>query len=357
MTVREGPIDVPGLGQYSDFPMFNTKAVVQQTGVPAPTLRAWERRYTLLSPERTNHAYRLYSERDIMLIRWLKGRVGEGMSISQAIALFRHQDNERQTAPDRERAAFQVAFEGEGQFVSKPQNRGVDAEPGAESHSYPLAQTMQLAREKLLTCFHLFDEVGASQVMASMLAIYAVEQVCSELITPTLWKVGQLWAEGQLSVPVEHFASNFFRGLIENLFYVTSSPHTGPLALVCSAPGEPHELAPLMLALFMRRSGMRVAYLGQSIETAGLMHVVRKLAPALIGVSLTLPTYLSALIDLGNQLRALPSPRPIFAFGGQVFTHYPHVVTQIPGIYLPGDLTATVGRLLEMLQQRSENKN
>jgi hypothetical protein len=40
------------LEQYSDVPLFNTKAVVQQTGIDAPTLRAWERRYMILSPER-----------------------------------------------------------------------------------------------------------------------------------------------------------------------------------------------------------------------------------------------------------------------------------------------------------------
>src|SRR5450759_5688577 len=88
MTVHEGPIEWPALEQFSDAPMFNTKAVAQQTGIAAPTLRAWERRYDLLSPERAGNDYRLYSERDIVLIRWLKERVDSGMSISQAIALF-----------------------------------------------------------------------------------------------------------------------------------------------------------------------------------------------------------------------------------------------------------------------------
>src|SRR5438045_9140342 len=80
----------PHLQHYSNAPLFNTKAVVQQTGITAPTLRAWERRYAILSPERAQNAYRLYSERDIAIIRWLKERVDAGMSISQAVSLFRH---------------------------------------------------------------------------------------------------------------------------------------------------------------------------------------------------------------------------------------------------------------------------
>ena len=90
MSLRDGQYDWLDLEHYSDNPIFNTKAVVQQTGIPGPTLRAWERRYDILSPERANNDYRLYSERDIATIRWLKERVDDGMAIKQAIALFRH---------------------------------------------------------------------------------------------------------------------------------------------------------------------------------------------------------------------------------------------------------------------------
>src|SRR5690242_8561055 len=92
---RERPTEWPHLEHYSTVPLFNTKAVVQQTGITAPTLRAWERRYLLLSPERAQNDYRLYSERDIAIIGWLKERVDAGMAISQAIALFRHLEQEQ----------------------------------------------------------------------------------------------------------------------------------------------------------------------------------------------------------------------------------------------------------------------
>src|SRR6202011_4682828 len=96
IIVQEKPTVWPDLDHYADVPLFNTKAVVQQTGIAAPTLRAWERRYTILSPERAQNDYRLYSERDIALIGWLKERVDAGMSISQAFALFRHLEEEHQ---------------------------------------------------------------------------------------------------------------------------------------------------------------------------------------------------------------------------------------------------------------------
>src|SRR5260370_15340702 len=92
--MREKHTEWSDLEHYADVPLFNTKAVVQQTGITGPTLRAWERRYMILSPERAQNDYRLYSERDIAIIRWLKDRVDTGMSISHAIALFRHLEEE-----------------------------------------------------------------------------------------------------------------------------------------------------------------------------------------------------------------------------------------------------------------------
>lgn len=383
MTVQEGSSGLPDMRHYSDVPMFNTKAVVQQTGVPAPTLRAWERRYRLLSPERANNDYRLYSERDIFMIHWLKERVDSGMAISQAVALFRHMSKSQQhgqqdtsTPPEhlslpleRESSpAFQIILpqfeqnhiatkQGNGTTVQDVDQRPADdaTETGSESQQerYPSLHNMRNVRERLLTTFSQFDEPMASMLMASMLAIYPLEQVCTELITPTMWQIGQLWDEGQLSVATEHFASTFFRALLTNLLHATPDPESSPFAIVCSAPGEPHELAPLMLSLFLRRSGVRIAYLGQSIETAGLLHTIKKISPTLICISLTIPVHLPALIDLGNRIHMMPEPHPIFAFGGQVFARYPDAIQEIRGTYLNGDMKTSVRHLKDMMNENT----
>src|SRR3954471_20745810 len=78
----------PPLGQLSTAPVFNTKAVAYETGVPADTFRAWERRYGVPRPQRTPGGHRLYSERDIAIIRWLRDRTDEGVNISHAVLLL-----------------------------------------------------------------------------------------------------------------------------------------------------------------------------------------------------------------------------------------------------------------------------
>lgn len=354
MTVLGGPIEKPDLEMYSDTPMFNTKSVVQQTGVPGPTLRAWERRYTLLSPERANNAYRLYSERDVVMILWLKERVDAGMTISQAIALFRHKLDEKHHEHRLSSELLQseeIETHQPSPFTTTPEV-SADVKPAHSGQTQPVFPTiynMHLVQEQLVEAFNQLDESQANTIMGSMLAIYPLEQVCTELITPTMWHIGQLWADGVISVSVEHFASNFFRALLTNLLHVTPITMDAPTAIVCCAPGEPHELASLMLALFLRRSGIRVVYLGQNIEIDGLLQSVRKLSPTLLCISLTMPAYLAGLIELAHRLEELPQPRPIFAFGGQVFAYNTYVIPQIPGVYLAGELRTIVAKLQTMI--------
>ena len=347
--VREKPTEWPDLEHYADVPLFNTKAVVQQTGIAAPTLRAWERRYTILSPERAQNDYRLYSERHIALIRWLKDRVDAGMSISQAIALFHHLEEEhnqlhRKGLPPESTLPFQdiVSTPAVGKHETIAEGGGQEKE---ETYH------MRFVRERLLLAFNSLDEATATRLMASMLAIYPIEQVCIELVTPTLWEIGRLWEQGLLTVSIEHFASAFFHSWLTNLLHAMPTSHTDPLVIACCAPGELHELAPLMLSLLLRRAGLRVAYLGQSIETESLLQTVRQLSPALICVSVTLISSLEAVTELGQKVQELPPPRPVFTFGGQAFGQRADLIARVPGVYVEGDMQTIITQLRRMAFQ------
>ena len=320
----------PELEGSSDVPMFNMKAMVQLSGVAAPTLRAWERRYAILSPERARNDYRLYSWHDIAIIRWLKERVDAGMSISQAVALFRHYEEEHRQLQS-------------GQKVAASEGASLSLE----------TYNMRSVQERLLAAFNSLDETAASQLMTSMLAIYPLEQLCAELIKPVLWEVGRLWEQGYITVSIEHFASAFFRGLLTNLFHAMPPVGTGPLVITCCAPGEEHELAALMLSLLLRRAGLHVAYLGQSIEINGLLQTVRQLSPALVCISATLVSCMDTVTDLGEQLQQLPPPRPTLIFGGQAFEQHTELIARVPGVYLEGELPIIITRLKRMVAQQT----
>ena len=72
------------IADIADDPKYTIKTVSTQTGIRPVTLRAWERRHAVLSPHRSENRYRLYSDRDVAILRWLKNRIDGGISISNA---------------------------------------------------------------------------------------------------------------------------------------------------------------------------------------------------------------------------------------------------------------------------------
>lgn len=347
--------DWPDWEAFSDMPVFNSKAVVQITGMSASTLRAWEKRYQLLAPRRADNAYRLYSERDLALIRWLKDRVDSGIAISQAVALFHH----LQTLPQQETATVapvDVMPDTTDAFSFQVPATQTGGQPQFWS-SYLIPRQMSTLCDHLIVLFQEMNEQQAYALIASALAVHPIEQICTDVITPTLWQIGQLWSEGKLTTAIEHFASNFFRSLLMNHLHTVPSPLQGPLILIGNAPQEMHELGALMLTLFLRRSKMRVAYLGQNIEAGGLLDTIHRLRPAMICFSLTLPPHLPALITLGEAVQRLPEPRPILVFGGQGFTLLPPSgLTHLPGYYLSGDLSSVTAKIGVLARQQEQEE-
>ncbi|MBF6589503.1 MAG: cobalamin-dependent protein [Ktedonobacterales bacterium] len=320
MLSKESRMRPPALENYSDHPLFNTKAVVRQTGVPAPTLRAWERRYGILAPHRGENDYRLYSERDMATVAWLRERVANGMTISQAIALL----HALESARDRGRASRPLAAAAGASLAPVPPE-GVDSAVALATLSLP-----ELSRALLAQVTHL-EEQAAARTISQALAISSVEEVCLSLLTPVLVTIGRLWAVGEVGVAVEHFATMVIRAQLEGLFRSALGAESGPYVLVGCAPGEQHEVGALMLALFLRRLGLRVLYLGQNVEVESLSAMVAATEAACVLLSAALRPHAEALVGVSQRLSAY---RTLLFVGGQAFERDPELARQLPGILI-----------------------
>ena len=322
MLVREPRVQAPQLDTYSDLPLFNTKAVVHQTGVPAPTLRAWERRYGILTPRRGENDYRLYSERDMATITWLHDRITSGLTISQAIALLRSLESSRRRGR-RVRvsgASAQDTHEVTALNVALPQNAS--------------ALSLGDLRAELLNHCMLLDEASATNVIAQAFAVYSVEDVCLHLLMPALTQLGQMWQDGDIPSAIEHFTSALIRGRLDSVFRSSPTYERAPLMMVGCAPGELHEIGALMLALFLRRAGLHVVYLGQSVELESLLTTIQSSRPAGLLLSATLRPQAEALGEVARRLEDLGVCAPSFYVGGQAFTDDPALAPRLQGNFL-----------------------
>lgn len=300
--------DVPRFGSYDDTPIYTIKTVVQETGIPPATLRAWERRYGVLSPARSQGGYRLYAERDIAILRWLKRQLDAGVSISRAVALLemRHEEGR------------------EG-----PRPRGPEPELPAAGARSPAMLTQELT-DALLA----FQENRAESLLGEALALYAVEEVAGEVIAEALIEIGERWHRGEASVVQEHFATALLHRRLSAIFQAYGQPAAGPLAITGAAPFEWHDVGILLVSMALRRHGWRVIYLGQNVPADHLVQEVRHLRPQLVCVSAATPEGTQDLARLHEAISQLPPPRPRLIFGGRAFNLSPELRARFADSYI-----------------------
>ena len=213
------------LDEYSTTPLYNIKAVVQSTNISPSTLRAWERRYNMCQPQRSESGYRLYSDRDVAIIRWLKMQVDAGMAISQAVTWLQ---NLIDLAPTASQAPV----------LPEPMGGLESARP---QRSLELANVSVL-QQRLLHALLAYQEDGAEAVLAHAFALYSIEQVGEEVIMPVLVEIGDRWHRGLLSVTREHYATNYLIQRLAALLRTVPNATNTPLIWVGCAPDEQHEI-------------------------------------------------------------------------------------------------------------------
>lgn len=86
---------LPIEGESVDAELVPIREISRVTGVNTVTLRAWERRYGLLIPQRTSKGHRLYSRSDIERVKEVQLWLGRGLAISKVKALLGSQPPER----------------------------------------------------------------------------------------------------------------------------------------------------------------------------------------------------------------------------------------------------------------------
>ncbi len=243
----------------------------RRVGVSTDLLRAWERRYGLLSPTRSEGGFRLYSPQDEQRVALMRDHLARGLSAAQA-ALVTLDATERR--PDESPALAR----------------------GAES--------LRQALEAL-------DESASHTALDTLLASLSLETVLGNVVMPYLRELGERWERGEASVADEHFASNLLRGRLLGLARGWDRG-LGPRALLACAPGEQHDLALIVFGLALRERGWRITYLGPDTPVDSLESTARTLEPAVVVIAATTA---QSLAGAEASLRTLARSVPLWIAG------------------------------------------
>jgi MerR family transcriptional regulator, light-induced transcriptional regulator len=240
----------------------------RRVGVSPELLRAWERRYGLLQPIRTEGGFRLYTAGDAERVESMKRALDEGLSAAEAA----------------QRALAQ----------GRSTERALDGE-----------------RQRLVAAAHAYDDVTMHAILDEALAGFSLETVLRELVLPVLRELGAEWERGTLEVGQEHFASNLVRERLLALARLWGRGG-GPLAILACAPGERHDIGLIAFGLVLRSHGWRILFLGTDTPLDTLREAVSTTNPQLVVVSSMDSALLAAQ---STELRRLGRVAPLVLSG------------------------------------------
>jgi DNA-binding transcriptional MerR regulator/methylmalonyl-CoA mutase cobalamin-binding subunit len=292
----------------NEIATYNLGTVLRETGINADTLRAWERRYGLPQPKRSEGGQRLYTQHDIEIIKWLLQRQKESMRIGQAVKLWQTKRAQGENPLRQEQPLSLIS----------------EAESTDQAYLTPFIENWVSA------CLS-YDEMTAEQVANDAFTHFSPEVAFTKIFLPSIRQIGELWSQGKVTVQQEHFASALLMRRLDALITTSPAPTRPEKMIVACPPKEEHTLSTLLLTFFLRRRGFQVVYLGTNVPLAEFKETVETIQPRLILLAAQL---LTTAATLEETIRALSPCGVTVGYSGGIFNTSPAIREHISGEFL-----------------------
>lgn len=240
--------------------MYTIKQASLRTGLGVPLIRAWERRYGVISPTRTPGGYRLYDDDAIKTLLAMRGLLDRGWTASEAARAI---------------GAGEVAVD----------DVAIDPPPGPGPTVSAATAHRGRVIERFVAAAESTSSAETEAAIDEILASGSFEAVVDDLLLPAAAAIGESWAAGRMSVAAEHAASAAIARRLAAAFQAAAAANRTSV-LVGLPPGSRHELGALAFAVALRRRGIGVMYLGSDVPVDAWVDIAHrtKARAAVIGV-------------------------------------------------------------------------
>ena len=263
---------------------YPIRAASKMTGIAIDTLRAWERRYSAVTPVRDDRG-RMYRQSDIDRLLLLRVAVESGHSIGRLAALT---DKELRQLADTSAPAVVVA-----------------------AHTGSTVDTAAIS-----AAIADYDAAGLDREIAHLAAVMSPLALLRDVLMPVLVEVGDDWHRGRLGIAQEHLMTSTVRNLLGSFLRLHSRAGAQARLLFATPAGDRHEIGTMGAAMLAASSGLDVVYLGPDLPAAELVKSVKPAAARVLVLGLTTPTSAKAIEgELRTILRRLPKSVELWVGG------------------------------------------
>ena len=225
-----------GRSKPTERPRHPIGVVRERTGLSVEVLRAWERRYAVVRPVRSEDGRRLYSDADVERLGLLHRASRPGRPVG-TLASLSIDELQRMVQEDVTRA------------------RRRPTAPGSHRED-AMAAVRDLAPERL--------ETALRRAALSLGTVTFLDEV----VAPLLEEIGDAWHEGRITVAHEHAASATLLQLLGWLARALEVPDTAPRVVLATPRGERHAFGAMMAAVAAAHDGWHVTWLGTDLPAA-----------------------------------------------------------------------------------------
>lgn len=238
--------------------LFRIGELSRRTGVSIDVIRAWERRYGLLAPTRSDSNFRMYSQDDVARLRLMRHFMDQQIPASRAAELVR----DAQTAPMHS-------------------NPGI---PAAD-----IRKALNVMRDSL----ERFDDAPAERLLRRLIGVFTAGIVFRDVVLPYLRELGARWECGEASVAQEHFATCFLEHWMHGCAR-GAARRNSPRAVLACLPGEHHSLGLTAFAVVLKDLGWSVTFLGRDVPLGSVRDAADAVQADAIVLAAVLPEPLAA---------------------------------------------------------------
>jgi DNA-binding transcriptional MerR regulator/methylmalonyl-CoA mutase cobalamin-binding subunit len=257
-------------GRLSDQPRHPIRVVARRTGLTPAVLRAWEKRYEVVVPSRTDGGQRLYSDEDVERLALLHRAVEEGRGISQVAAM-----------PTEELQALVREDEVERRTLTPPEPLD-----GASA-----ARVLEMAQRAVTQ----MDPEELERVLRRAALAFSVPTVVDDIIVPLLARIGTAWESGRVGPAHEHLGTVVIRRFLEWMLGTVDVSRAAPVMVSATPAGEKHELGALLSAVSGAAEGWKGIFLGPDLPADELVSAAVRLEAEVLTLSCVDPRTAQAL--------------------------------------------------------------
>jgi MerR family transcriptional regulator, light-induced transcriptional regulator len=235
---------------------YPLRTVAAMTGLTPDLIRAWEKRYAVVTPIRGARGARLYTAADIGHLRLLARVVGGGRAIGD-IAALRPAEVEKLVAQ------------------SAPDGQGLESRQTPPLHEHFVSRVLERLER--------FDHAAVTRLLGDAVVGLGAHTFVREVAVPLVHRVGASWAAGDLPIAAEHLLTGTLRNLLGAM--MQHRTEAGRPVVLAAPAGERHELGLLLVALLALEAGVNVAYLGVDLPAGEILVAAKHTQARVIGLS------------------------------------------------------------------------